>query len=220
MNIKLQNISHSYQDDKKTIRIFENMSLDIPKNKITMILGPSGCGKTTLINILGGLLRPQSGEVYFDDISYYKIAKKHQDEFRANNISFVFQMYHLIPDLTAIENVLLSMHMVKASKQEKIIIANKLLDQVGMLEYAQRKPFNFSGGEQQRIAVARALANDASIVIADEPTGNLDTENGDSIIEILCSLKEKQKTIIIVTHNENYIKYADNTINLGERRCD
>lgn len=214
MKIKLQNITHYYTNGNKQRDIYNDFSLDINEGEFILIYGPSGCGKSTLLNIIGGLLRPCEGKVIFDDISYYDISIKNQEEFRANNIGFVFQAYRLVEDLSIVDNVMISMHKLPLSRKQKTEKVRKILNTLGLSNCINNKIIDLSGGEQQRVAIARTIAQDSKLVICDEPTGNLDEDTGLGIINILRSMKEENKTVIMVTHDSNYMTFADRVINI------
>ncbi|MCL1789785.1 MAG: ABC transporter ATP-binding protein [Peptococcaceae bacterium] len=212
MEIVLRDVSHHFIDGGRTLTLFERFSTVIPEQATTIIYGPSGSGKSTLISIIGGLLKPVRGRVIMDGKSYYEMSERDRDMFRAQKIGFIFQMFYLIPDMDVLSNVMLSMHELSASRKVKQDRAVKLLAQVGLLDRINSNPLDLSGGEQQRVAIARALANEGSVIIADEPTGNLDESTANAIMRMLCELKREGKTVIIVTHNQSYKRFADNLI--------
>lgn len=214
MRIELKEISFSYQDGKRERKIFENYSLVIEEGAFVVILGPSGCGKTTLLNIIGGLLKPDKGSVFLGENNYYNQGKRWQDKFRKNHIGYIFQNFYLIDDLSPVDNVMLTMNygMKTQGKKERI---QKIFDSVGISDLMKSKIKNMSGGEQQRLAIARALAQDCDILICDEPTGNLDEENSFQIMEIMKGLQKEGKTIVLVTHNKDLCAYANKVINLS-----
>ena len=216
MKIELKNITHYYFSGKQKIQILNNFSIKISKGEFVIIYGPSGCGKTTLLNIIGGLMKPQSGLLMLDNKSYYELSKREQDIIRGKNIGFVFQSYQLIEDLSIIDNILISMNKQNLAKLEKVDLAKQILHNLGLGERLKNRIKDLSGGEQQRIAIARAIAQNANIILCDEPTGNLDEESSQKVIDILCGLKDKGKTIIMVTHNTGFIKYADRRIEMSK----
>lgn len=185
-------------------------SSEIPDGKFVMLLGQSGSGKTTLLNIIGGMMKPTSGEVFFNGESIYEKSLKELCKYRSKNIGFIFQNFFLENAYTARENVmvplLLNRELNKADRESRI---KGILDRVGLAEAINKKPTELSGGECQRVSIARALVNDPKLIIADEPTGNLDSVNGDSIINLLREQVENKKTVLLVTHNERYLSYAD-----------
>lgn len=215
--IELRDISHKYKDGSNVVAILSNFSEEIPDSSFTVVVGPSGCGKTTLLNISGGLLPPTEGRLFIDGVDYYKLSRAEQSDFRSKNIGYVFQDFYLIDDFSPIDNVLLAMQDIKESRRHKEEIACGLLSELGLGDRLKWKIANLSGGERQRIAIARALANDRKYILCDEPTGSLDESSADEIILILYGLKEKGKSVIVVTHNTKYISYADKLIDFSVR---
>ncbi|NWF49920.1 MAG: ABC transporter ATP-binding protein [Ignavibacteriaceae bacterium] len=213
-----ENIYKSYQTTKSVkLDVLKSVSISVPENKISVIVGASGAGKSTLLHILGGLDRPDNGTVLFNDKNIYDLSDDKLARFRNENIGFVFQFHHLLPEFTALENVsipqMISGKTFDAAKKYSM----QLLEAVGLSDRINHKPAELSGGEQQRVAVARALSNDPSIILADEPTGNLDTANSDILSKIIVDLKEKfQKTFVIVTHNFDLAKVADSTFEMKD----
>ena len=206
-----KDIKKSYQSAKKiTVDVLKGVSLEIEKNKISIIIGASGAGKSTLLHILGGLDRPDSGEVFYGNENIFKMSGDKLAKFRNRNIGFVFQFHHLLPEFTAIENICIPQMIHGISLEKASVKAKGLIELVGLSDRAEHKPAELSGGEQQRVAVARALINDPGIVFADEPTGNLDSANSDEIHKIITDLKNRlNKTFVIVTHNSNLVNLAD-----------
>jgi lipoprotein-releasing system ATP-binding protein len=211
MIIKANEIRKSYtKSDKKKLEILKGVSLEIPENKITVIVGVSGAGKSTLLHILSGLDYPDSGEVFFDDANIFSYSDEKLSKFRNENIGFIFQFHHLLPEFTATENIAMPLMIKGESKQKALREAEEFLSIVGLEERGNHKPAELSGGEQQRVAIARALINHPKIIFADEPTGNLDSLNGDQIHSLFISLKEKfGLTFLIVSHNADLIKLGD-----------
>lgn len=207
--ISICNVSHTYNKNAGN-DILKNISLEIPDGKFVILLGQSGSGKTTLLNIIAGLMKPTKGEVISDGESLYKKNNDQLCEYRFKNVGFIFQNYFLENCYTAEENVvvplLLNNKMTAKECRER---AEKVLNEVRLGDKIKYKPSELSGGECQRISIARALANDPKIIIADEPTGNLDSVNGKMVVEMLKSQTESGKTVLMVTHNEDYVKYAD-----------
>lgn len=193
--VKIQNLVKQY--DKKT-RALDNLTLSIEKGEWTSIMGPSGSGKTTLLNIIGCLDSPTNGKIVIDGNE--TIGLKHNDltRFRRENIGLIFQQYHLIPYLTAVENVMIAQYFHSIVDEKDAIEA---LKRVGLEHRLDHVPMHLSGGEQQRVCIARALINDPKILLADEPTGNLDQKNGEIILELIRKLHREGHTIIMVTHN-------------------
>ncbi len=210
---KLNKVSKIYKLGETEIAALDKVTLSIARGEAISIMGPSGSGKTTLLNMLGALGKPTSGEIFIDGVKISEVPERNLYRIRREKIGFVFQNYYLVPTLTAIENVLIpTIPMGQDSYRER---ARYLLNQVGLEERIYHRPFQLSGGEQQRVAIARALINDPKIVLADEPTGNLDSKTGDEIIKLLTTLnKEKDVTLISVTHDERIAKIADRTVNI------
>jgi len=209
--LKTENICKSFQTTKKVkLDVLKGISLEIEKNKITVIVGASGAGKSTLLHLLGGLDRPDSGEVFYDDKDIFKFSEDKLARFRNKNVGFVFQFHHLLPEFTALENVMIPQMINGTSLAQSKSKSEELLKTVGLTERLDHKPAELSGGEQQRVAVARALANNPKIIFADEPTGNLDSVNSDEIHKLILGLKTNLGvTFVIVTHNQNLVNLAD-----------
>lgn len=213
MNIILsaQNLNKSYQSNKKNkLDVLKNISVDIEENKISVIVGASGAGKSTLLHLLGGLDRPDEGKVFYENKNIFEFGNDRLAKFRNENIGFVFQFHHLLPEFTAIENVSIPLMINGKNLKSALNESKKLLEIVGLAQREDHKPAELSGGEQQRVAVARALSNDPKIIFADEPTGNLDSANSESIHRLLFELRDNlKKTFVIVTHNPELMKLAD-----------
>ncbi|HKB86016.1 MAG TPA: ABC transporter ATP-binding protein [Ignavibacteriaceae bacterium] len=211
MILRTRNIIKSYQNTKKVkLEVLRSVDIEIESNKISVIVGASGAGKSTLLHIMGGLDRPDSGEVFFNDQNLFQLTDDKLARFRNKNIGFVFQFHHLLPEFTALENVSIPQMIMGKSLNTASQKAAELLEAVGMQERINHKPAELSGGEQQRVAVARALANDPDIILADEPTGNLDSENSEAVHQILINLRDQMgKTFVIVTHNTGLVNLAD-----------
>ena len=209
--LKAEGIIKSYQTDKKVkLEVLKSVSLQIEREKISVIIGASGAGKSTLLHILGTLDRPDGGKVFYNEQNIFSLSDDKLAKFRNKNIGFVFQFHHLLPEFTAVENVAIPQMIGGVSKNASLIKAEELLIAVGLEERINHKPAELSGGEQQRIAVARALANDPSIIFADEPTGNLDSANSKILHNILIDLRDKYgKTFVIVSHNKELVELAD-----------
>ena len=213
MNIILssENITKSYQSTKKVkLEVLKSISVEIEANKISVIVGASGAGKSTLLHLLGGLDRPDSGSVFYEQKNIFDFNNDKLAKFRNENMGFVFQFHHLLPEFTALENISIPQMIKGVSLKSATKNSLRLLEIVGLKDRAEHKPAELSGGEQQRVAVARALANDPKIIFADEPTGNLDSANSDSIHKLLFDLRDNfKKTFVIVTHNPELMKLAD-----------
>ncbi len=195
--------------------ILNNISLEVKEKEIVSLVGPSGAGKTTLLSIMGTLDKPTSGRVLIDGTDVFALGDKKLSSFRNSNIGFVFQFHHLLPEFTAIENIIVPA-LIKGEKQnEAEKKAKNLLERVGLAQRMHHKPTELSGGEQQRIAVARALMNNPKIILADEPTGNLDSHNAETLNHLFFSLRDEfGQTFVIVTHNEHLANMADRKIEM------
>lgn len=209
--IKAKELHKSFTTVKNVkLKVLKGISIDIAREKISVIVGASGAGKSTLLHLLSGLDKPDSGKVFFDDKDIFNYNDEKLSKFRNQNIGFIFQFHHLLPEFTAVENVAIPLMINSLSLSKAIERSKELLSSVGLLERLDHKPAELSGGEQQRVAVARALANNPKIIFADEPTGNLDSENSEAIHKILFELRDKHKiTFVIVTHNPGLVNLAD-----------
>lgn len=209
--VTAENLSKSYISNKKnTLKVLKSISLEIEENKISLIVGASGAGKSTLLHLLGGLDRPDEGKVFYEQKNIFDFNNDKLAKFRNENMGFVFQFHHLLPEFTAIENVAIPQMIKGITLKSALQYSKSLLDMVGLSDRADHKPAELSGGEQQRVAVARALANNPKIIFADEPTGNLDSANSESIHKLLFELRDNfKKTFVIVTHNPELMKLAD-----------
>jgi lipoprotein-releasing system ATP-binding protein len=193
-----------------TLEVLKGVDLHISDAEVVSIVGSSGAGKTTLLTILGTLDRPSSGEILFNDVNITSLNDKKLAAFRNQHIGFVFQFHHLLPEFTALENVCIPAFINKVAKKEAELKANQLLDLLGVKNRANHKPSELSGGEQQRVAVARALINNPKVIFADEPSGNLDSENAQNLHQLFFKLRDELKqTIVVVTHNETLANMAD-----------
>lgn len=195
------------------LTVVNNVSLSVAKGEIVSVIGPSGAGKTTLLHLLGSLDKPDSGRVTIDDTDLFALPSKKQSLFRNKHIGFVFQFHHLLPEFTAVENVAIPLWISGKGKKEGLAQAAEILGTVGLGQRLENKPGELSGGEQQRVAIARALVNKPSIVMADEPTGNLDSANAQNIHELFLELRDKLgQTFIMITHNETMAQMTDRTL--------
>ncbi len=212
--IELKNLTKIYKNGME-FRALDNASLRIKKGEFVAVVGPSGSGKSTLMHMIGLLDTPSSGKLLIDGRDVTKMLDKERSEMRNRMLGFVFQYHHLLPDFTALENVIMPLLIAGKSRKEAIEIAEKLLKDVGLEDRMDHKPGELSGGQNQRVAVARALSCSPAIVLGDEPTGNLDTKTGDLIYELLRRLnREYNQTFIVVTHNEDLASKADRIIRL------
>ena len=211
--IKVSNIRKSFGD----LEVLKGVSLEVGKGEIVSIVGASGAGKTTLLQIMGTLLEADGGEVEIDGTKVLGLSEKRTAEFRNRHIGFVFQFHNLLPEFSALENVMMPALIGGAKRKDAEQQALELLDAVGLTERADHKPAQLSGGEQQRVAIARALINRPSVLFADEPTGNLDTHNRDEIQSLLFDVREKfGQTIVMVTHDERLAEMADRKIVMSD----
>jgi lipoprotein-releasing system ATP-binding protein len=207
--IESKGITKSYGD----LQVLKGVNFTIKKGEIVSVVGASGAGKTTLLQILGTLDRADGGDIIFENKSTSALSKKDLAQFRNQNIGFVFQFHHLLPEFTAFENVCLPGYIGKRNKKEVEKRAKELLVQLGLEDRIEHKPNELSGGEQQRVSVARALINDPALILADEPSGNLDSTTAKELHQLFFDLRDKfQQTFVIVTHNEDLAKMADRTL--------
>jgi len=214
--VSAQSLSKVYLMGETQIEVLKNISLAVDVGEFVVVCGPSGAGKTTLLNIISGIDKPTSGRIV---VIGRDLSDKNEDflaEFRCNNVGFVFQSYNLVSTLTVAENVAFPMEWQRKPTKEIELRVTELLDKLGLKNRAKHFPAQLSGGEQQRVAFARALANNPQLLLADEPTGNLDTENGQKIIQILCMLKAEGKTVIVSTHDAQIIQFADQKVHLED----
>ncbi|MDD3841972.1 MAG: ABC transporter ATP-binding protein [Candidatus Izemoplasmatales bacterium] len=210
--IECRNMNKSYQNGQIETPVLKDINLVVNDNDFLGITGPSGSGKTTLLYVLSGLEKPSDGEVILLNQNVAQYNNQQMSNIRKNQIGFIFQFYNLIPNLTVRENVMLALVIAKGKDDSRV---DQLLTMVGMADYQNRYPNELSGGMQQRVAIARSLVNDPKIIFADEPTGNLDTINGNEIMNLLHRLHdEHKKTIVLVTHSDDYIKYCSRFIKL------
>lgn len=218
--LECRNIEKVYSDGTRELRILTGVSFAVERGSLLAISGPSGVGKSTLLHIMGTLDRPTSGEVLFNGTSYASLSKSAINKLRNEEIGFVFQFYHLLPEFTALENVMMPALCKGRNRNTATERAEVLLERVGLKERMTHKPGQLSGGEQQRVAIARALFNEPSLLLTDEPTGNLDEFTSGSIIDLLWSLSEDDDvTTVIVTHDEKLAARADRWIQIREGRA-
>jgi len=210
-------IRKSFQSGSKELKVLKGVDLEIKPGTLTAIVGASGAGKSTLLHILGGLDTPDQGSVHLDSTNIFSLSDDGLSDFRNRTIGFVFQFHHLLAEFNALENVMLPLLIARQDKSKSQEKAYYLLEEVGLKERLQHRPAELSGGEQQRLALARALANDPKVVIADEPTGNLDRKSSQELVELLMQLKrEKGLTIVLATHNLEIARKADFVYELAE----
>ncbi len=210
--VSLRGVSKVFQSGDATLTILERIDLDLSEGEVVVISGSSGSGKSTLLNLIGGLDRPSDGEIYACDYAVHSLSETGLTEFRSRRLGFVFQFHYLLKDFTAVENVMLPAHMAGVSRRTATRRAAELLAEVGLSERLDHYPSQLSGGERQRAALARALINDPPLLLADEPTGNLDAENSARVEQLLLDVvRAHGATLVIVTHDERLAR-------LGERR--
>ena len=215
--IKVQNLTKSFRMNGYTLHVLKGINLDIARGELIAVVGASGAGKSTFLHILGTLDRPTGGSVQFDGQDLFGLSEEARAEFRNKRIGFVFQFHHLLPEFTALENTFLPALIQNRSEDEARQEATQLLQEVGLGDRLHHKPGELSGGEQQRVAVARALMQQPDLVLADEPTGNLDTHTGDALLTLLRTLnKARGTTFVIVTHNDKLSAQADRIIRMED----
>ena len=215
--ISIRDLTKSYERGKQKVEVLHGLTLDIPKGDFVALMGPSGSGKTTLLNLIGGLDQPSSGEISIDGKRIDRFSSGELTRWRASNVGFVFQFYNLMPVLTAEGNVELPLLLTKLSaarRRENVAIA---LSVVGLGDRAKHKPRELSGGQEQRVAIARAIVSDPTLLVCDEPTGDLDRKTADEILTLLQTLnREHGKTIVMVTHDPRAAEYAKRTLHLDK----
>ena len=213
--IKAENINKFYG----SLQVLKNISLEIKQAEVVSIVGASGAGKTTLLQLLGTLDRPDEGKIFIDNVDVAALSNKKLSAFRNKHIGFVFQFHHLLPEFTAIENICLPALIAGTSKKEAEERAKELLELLGVSHRADHKPGELSGGEQQRVAVARALINSPSVILADEPSGNLDSNNAQELHKLFFDLrKQLNQTFVIVTHNNELANMSDRKLMMQDGR--
>ena len=211
--IEINNITKSFG----ALQVLKGIDLQIGKGEVVSIVGPSGAGKTTLLQIIGTLDKPDTGTVCIDDVNVTSLSQKKLSGFRNTRLGFVFQFHQLLPEFTAIENIMIPAYIAGKSRKEVRMRAEELLQFMGLGERASHKPNELSGGEKQRIAVARALMNNPSVILADEPSGSLDTKNKEELHQLFFDLRDKYgQTFVIVTHDESLAAITDRTIHLRD----
>jgi len=211
-----ENVTKIYRMGSEEIRALDNISLEIRDGEILVVMGPSGSGKSTFLHLAGCLDKPTFGRILMDGRDVSSLKEKELSRIRNKTIGFVFQQFNLLPRLTALENVELPMVYAGVPRKKRVEKAKKLLEMVGLSDRMKHKPSQLSGGQQQRVAIARALANDPKIILADEPTGNLDTKSGEVVINILKDLNRRGLTIVIVTHDPEVAIIAHRVIHLKD----
>jgi putative ABC transport system ATP-binding protein len=212
--IQIENVHKEYISGRRSIHALRGIDLTIDQGEWVTLLGPSGCGKSTLLNLLSGIDRPTSGRVVINDTEISSRTEEQLSQWRGRNVGIIFQFFQLMPTLTALENVVLPMDLAGLGRDRSR--ARMLLQRVGLGSLGPNLPSELSGGEQQRVAIARALANDPPLILGDEPTGNLDSETGHSVLELFYELWQQGKTIIMVTHDRANANYGSRTIDLRD----
>jgi len=214
--LRVRNLSKTYIQGKIPVHALNDVSFDVKKGEFLSIVGPSGSGKSTLLSMIGLLDRPTGGSIFIDGVEIAGVKDSEAPKLRREKIGFVFQHFNLIPTLTALENVDIAMRFARVPKNKRRSTAIELLTQIGMAERMDHKPSELSGGEQQRVAIARALANHPAIILADEPTGEVDTKTRDKIIEILKELSDEGHTILVVTHDTAFSQKTKRIITMRD----
>ena len=219
--LRAEGVTKEYRMGPQVIRALEEVTFSVPVGTLAVVVGPSGSGKTTLLNVLGALDRPTPGDVYLNGVALSSLPEGELTRVRREKVGFVFQLFELIPNLSALENVALPMEFRGIRRPQREARARELLEAVGMPHRATHRPGRLSGGEQQRVAIARALASDPSVILADEPTGNLDSGTGKEIVELLGALAHnRRKTVVVVTHDERIAELADVRMELVDGRLE
>ena len=218
--IEMNKLSKTYESGEKYVMALADVDLNIERGEFISVMGPSGSGKSTLLTILGGLNHPTKGEVTVDEIPIYKLSLEKLADFRREYLGFIFQSFQLIPYLTVIENVMLPLSITERSNREQVKMSEAILERIGLRGKESRLPDQLSGGEQERVAIARALVNSPPILMADEPTGNLDSKTGKEIMDLFNTLNEGGQTIVMVTHNPENMAFSTRTISLKDGRVE
>ena len=212
--IELESVSMTYNGRSMPVRALRDVNLQVAEGEMVAVMGPSGSGKSTLLTILGAMNPPSQGRVLIDGIDVYSLKAEQQADFRHEYVGFVFQQLQLLPYLTALENVLLSLTIARLSRADKRESSRQALAQVGLVGKEERLPYQLSGGEQGRVAVARAIVNQPPLLLADEPTGNLDQATGSQVLELLRDLNTAGQTVIMVTHDDRAGAYASRRVDI------
>jgi putative ABC transport system ATP-binding protein len=216
--IELKNVTKTYNGNSVPVHALREVNLQVTEGEFVAVMGPSGSGKSTMLTLLGAMNPPSQGRVLVDEIDIYSLGLERQADFRHEYIGFIFQQLQLLPYLTAEENVLLALAIARRSKGEKTARAREALAQVGLAGKEDRLPYQLSGGEQGRVAVARAIVNQPPLVLADEPTGNLDRATGTQVLNLLRDLNLQGQTVVMVTHDRDAASYAHRRVNLLDGR--
>jgi putative ABC transport system ATP-binding protein len=219
--VKLRGVAKQYQRGAEVVPVLEKLDLDLPRGDFVALMGPSGSGKTTLLNLIGGLDRPTTGSIDVNGVSIDKLSNSALGRWRADNVGFVFQMYNLLPVLTAERNVELPLLLTKLGKADRRQRVHTALALVGLADRMKHKPRELSGGQEQRVGIARAIVTDPTLLLCDEPTGDLDRKSGDEVLDLLQALNQKHgKTIVMVTHDPRAAERANRTLHLEKGRLE
>ena len=210
--IEINDVTKAYNSGDGPVEVLKGISFNVEEGEFLALMGPSGSGKSTLLTLLGAINSPTTGQVMVDGIDIYQLSSEKRADFRSEYLGFVFQQFQLIPYLTAIENVMLPLAITGRSNSEQKAMAMAVMDRVGLSQKYNRLPNQLSGGEQERVAIARAIVNEPPILFADEPTGSLDTKTGDEILELFKDLNREGQTIIMVTHNKENLNHVQRAI--------
>jgi ABC-type lipoprotein export system ATPase subunit len=217
--LSTRSLAKSYAMGRRTLEVLRGVNLDVARGEFLALRGASGAGKSTLLHLMGGLDSPNAGEIFFAGQNLAAFSESQLAHFRNRRVGFVFQTYHLLPELTALENVCLPARVARMPAAQAAARGRELLARVGLKERIEHKPSELSGGEQQRVAIARALVNEPELLLADEPTGNLDSHTGGEIIALLKNLRaEKQTTLVIATHDAKVAAHAQRVVELADGR--
>ena len=214
--IQVDNLVKEYGKGKAAFTAVKGMSFDIDQGEFVSVVGESGSGKSTLLSMMGAMNSPTKGKILVDEIDVYSLSQDQRAEFRREFLGFIFQSYHLIPYLTVVENVMLPLTTIKMTRQDKVAMAERALQHVGLKGKEKRLPSEISGGEQERVAIARAVVNNPTILLADEPTGNLDTKTSREIMDLFQNLNHDGMTIVMVTHSPDCAREAERTLMLSD----
>ena len=214
--IVAEDLVKHYGSGDAMVTAVAGISFSINEGEFVSVMGESGAGKSTLLGMMGAMNAPSSGRLIVDDIDVYSLSQEQQADFRREFLGFIFQSFHLVPYLTVIENVMLPLAVVRAGNKKKRAMAEEALDQVGLLDKARRLPGQISGGEKERVAIARSIVNEPPVLLADEPTGNLDTKTSGEIMQLLRRLNDKGMTIIMVTHSPDCADYAARLLKVSD----
>lgn len=213
--VRAVGLTKSYQLGKRSVEVLRGVDLSVERGEFLALCGASGAGKSTLLHLLGGLDSPNAGEIWFGSSNLARLSNAALANFRNARVGFIFQSYHILPELDALENICLPARMARVDARQAERRGRELLERVGLKDRADHKPYELSGGEQQRVAVARALINQPEIILADEPTGNLDSHTGQEIIDLLCALRlDRQTTLVIASHDLHVAQRAPRVVHL------